>query len=379
MNLHFTPEELAFREEVRVFIRDHYPSRLRDRPAGHVLTREDYLAWHRILAAKGWAAPSWPREWGGQDWSPARKFIWLEESALAETIPPQVFSVGMVAPVIYSFGTEAQKARFLPRIFSGEDWWCQGYSEPGAGSDLAAVSTRAVRDGDHYVVNGQKTWTSLAQFADWGFFLVRTDPAARKPQEGISFLLIDMKSSGVTVRPIVTIDGGHEVNDVFLDNVRVPVDQRIGEENRGWTYAKVLLLHERSGGAGVARSRRLLERLTAFLAEQCGDDGRPLIEDSDLRRKIAEAGIELAALEYTELRVLADENAGEGPGPESSLLKVRGTELHQRMTELLLEAVGHYAPAGDDAATYFNVRKTSIYGGSNEIQRNIMAKVVLGL
>jgi len=301
----------------------------------------------------------------------------------------------MVAPVIYTFGTHAQKERFLPRIFSGQDWWCQGYSEPGAGSDLASVTTRAVRDGDHYIVNGQKTWTSLAQFADWGFFLVRTDPGARKPQEGISFLLIDMKSPGVTVRPIITIDGGREVNDVFLDNVRVPLDQRIGEENQGWTYAKVLLLHERSGGAGVARSRRLLERLTAFLSEQHGDDGRPLIADESLRRKIADAAIELTALEYTELRVLADENAGEGPGPESSLLKVRGTELHQRMTELLLEAVGLYgepdyrALAGNGlvgpdeatgaAATYFNVRKTSIYGGSNEIQRNIMAKVVLGL
>jgi alkylation response protein AidB-like acyl-CoA dehydrogenase len=396
MNLHFTPKEQAFREEVRAFIRDHYPAHLRGKRPGDDLTREEYLAWHRILAVKGWAAPSWPREWGGQNWSPAQKFIWLEENALAETIPPQVFSVGMVAPVIYTFGTEAQKQRFLPNIFNGQAWWCQGYSEPGAGSDLASVTTRAVLDGDHYVVNGQKTWTSLAQFADWGFFLVRTDPDARKPQEGISFLLIDMKSTGVTVRPIITIDGGHEVNDVFLDNVRVPLDQRIGEENKGWTYAKVLLLHERSGAAGVARSRRMLDRLTAFLSEHRGDDGRSLIEDEASRRKIADARIELAALEYTELRVLAGENAGRGPGHESSLLKVRGTELHQRITELLLDAVGLDAhhdqafgegrrdPVGAEgargaAATYFNVRKTSIYGGSNEIQRNIMAKVVLGL
>jgi alkylation response protein AidB-like acyl-CoA dehydrogenase len=386
MKLQFTAQERAFRDEVRAFIRDHYPPELRGKRPGDDLTREEYLAWHRILAARGWAAPSWPRAWGGLDWSPTQKFIWLEENARAETIPPQVFSVGMVAPVIYSFGTETQKQRFLPRIFSGEDWWCQGYSEPGAGSDLAGVTTRAVRDGDRYIVNGQKTWTSLAQFADWGFFLVRTDPDARKPQEGISFLLIDMKSPGVTVRPIITIDGAHEVNDVFLDNVSVPVDQRIGEENKGWTYAKVLLLHERSGGAGVARSRRLLERLVAFLDGQRGDDGRPLAQDPALRRKIAEAGVELSALEYTELRVLADESAGAGPGPESSLLKVRGTELHQRITELLLEAAGPYGAGGPGpeeawhaAATYFNVRKTSIYGGSNEIQRNIMAKVVLGL
>ena len=268
-----------------------------------------------------------------------------------------------------------------PRIFNGLDWWCQGYSEPGAGSDLAGVTTRAVRDGDHYIVNGQKTWTSLAQFADWGFFLVRTDPDAARPQAGISFLLIDMKSPGVTVRPIITIDGSHEVNDVFLDNVLVPIDQRIGEENKGWTYAKVLLLHERSGGAGVARSRRLLDRLTRFMAEEQGDDGRSLACDGALRAAIAEAAIALSALEYTELRVLADETAGAGPGPESSLLKVRGTELHQRLTELWLEAVGHGGAANTQgaAADYLNVRKTSIYGGSNEIQRNIMAKVVLGL
>jgi len=400
MKLDFSPEEIAFREEVRAFIADNFPERL------HALdtnaepeSREDFLAWHKILGAKGWSVPAWPVKYGGTGWSPTQKYIWLEENARAGTTPLLPFSVAMVGPVIYTFGAEAQKQRFLPGIRSGEVWWCQGYSEPGAGSDLASLKSKAVRDGDHYVVNGQKTWITLAQFADWGFFLVRTDPNARKPQEGISFLLIDMKSPGVTVRPIKLIDGGFEVNDIFLDNVRVPAENLVGVENEGWTCAKFLLAHERAGIADVARSKKSVDRLRALASVQPGDNGAPLIQDGDFERKICELEIDLMALEYTELRVLAAEQAGRGPGPESSLLKIKGTEIQQRLTELTLEAASQYAapdvlsssapPTNErsigpeatpgSARSYFNTRKTSIYGGSNEIQRNIIAKVVLGL
>jgi alkylation response protein AidB-like acyl-CoA dehydrogenase len=398
MNLEFSKEEIAFRDEVRAFIKENFPERLRNRDPEAPMSREDQLAWQKILAKKGWAAPSWPVQYGGAGWTPTQKYIWSEENARAETTPLLPFGLNMVAPVIYTFGTEEQKKRFLPKIYNGDEWWCQGYSEPGAGSDLASLKTRAVREGDHYIVNGQKTWTTLAQFADWGFFLVRTNPDV-KPQQGISFLLIDMKSPGVTVRPIITLEGGHEVNDVFLDNVKVPVSQRIGEENQGWTYAKVLLAHERTGIAGVARSKRGVERLREIAKTELGDDGRPLIEDEDFRRKVAELEIDLAALEITELRVLANEQAGKGPGVESSLLKIKGTEIQQRLTELVLEAAGHYGapdvrgfpreggnmfPIGADfahraAPTYFNTRKVTIFGGSNEIQRNIISKMVLGL
>jgi alkylation response protein AidB-like acyl-CoA dehydrogenase len=306
------------------------------------------------------------------------------------------FGLAMVGPVIYTFGTPEQKAKFLPGILSGDDWWCQGYSEPGSGSDLASLRTSAVRDGDHYVVNGQKTWTTMAQHADWGFFLVRTDKDA-KQQEGISFLLIDMKTPGITVRPIITLGGEHEVNEVWLENVRVPVGNRVYEENKGWTCAKFLLAHERTGIAGVASSKRGVERIKEIArSEQDGD--RPLIANPFFKRKIAELQTDLTALEFTELRSLAGEAAGHGPGPESSLLKIKGSEIQQRITELALEAVGHYGapyfrgfgegdnehPIGPDyahraAPTYFNARKTTIYGGSNEIQRNIIAKMVLGL
>jgi alkylation response protein AidB-like acyl-CoA dehydrogenase len=360
------------------------------------LSKEDFLAWHKILGKKGWSAPAWPKEYGGTGWTATQRYIWLEENARAETIPPLPFGVSMVGPVIYTFGTPEQKQRFLPGILSGDVWWAQGYSEPGAGSDLASLKTKAVREGDHYIVNGQKTWTTLGQYADWGFFLVRTDTSA-KQQEGISFLLIDMKSPGVSVRPIKLLDGGYEVNDVFLQDVKVPVDQRIYEENKGWTCAKFLLAHERSGIAGVARSKRNVERLKSIAKAEAGDDGKPLIEDEDFQRKLAELEIDLSALEMTELRVLARESAGRGPGPESSLLKIKGTEIQQRLTELTLEAVGNYAQpytrelgAGNEfavgpeysraaAPVYFNWRKASIYGGSNEIQRNIIAKMVLGL
>ena len=398
MNLDFSADDIAFRDEVRTFIEQNYPADVRAKQdAGEELGREDYLAWHRILGARGgWSTPAWPVEYGGPGWSPIQKFIFAEELARAGAVPILPFGVSMVAPVIQAFGSPEQKARFLPAIRMGEAWWCQGYSEPGAGSDLASLSCRAVRDGDHYIVTGQKTWTTLAQHADWGFFLVRTDPAAKK-QEGISFLLIDMKSPGVTVRPIITLDGAHEVNEVWLEDVRVPVENRVYEENKGWTCAKFLLAHERTGIAGVARSKRSLDRLREIAGTECVD-GAPLDEDPFFARKMAELEIELMALEFTELRGLAREAEGKGPGPESSLLKIKGTEIQQRATELAMEAAGRYAephllhdPHGDNMApvgprsargvadTYFNMRKTSIYGGSNEIQRNIIAKAVLGL
>ncbi len=400
MNLDFSPEDVAFREEVRAFIAENYPKDLRAKQeSGEPLGRDDYLAWHKVLAKKGWVAPSWPKEHGGTDWTPTQKYIWSEEQARADTIAVLPFGVSMLAPVIYTFGTEEQKKRFLPGIYNGDVWWCQGYSEPGAGSDLASLQTRAERitgaDGkEYYIVNGQKTWTTLGQFADWGFFLVRTDPDV-KPQAGISFLLIDMKSPGIEVRPIITLEGGHEVNDVFLDNVKVPVENRIFHENQGWTCAKALLAHERSGIAGVARSKRGLERLREMATTEQSDFGGALLADPFFKRKVAELEIALTALEFTELRTLAGESSGKGPGPESSILKIKGTEIQQRLQELALEAAGHYgapflrdlghnANIGPDyaeglAGEYFNGRKTSIYGGSNEIQRNIIAKMVLGL
>jgi alkylation response protein AidB-like acyl-CoA dehydrogenase len=397
MQLEFSPEEIAFQREVRTFIAENYPENLRSvQDEGHDLSKEDFLSWHRILAKKGWIAPAWPVEYGGTGWTATQRFIWSEELAAADCVGTMPFGLSMVGPVIYTFGTPEQKAQFLPGILSGDDWWCQGYSEPGAGSDLASLRTKAVRDGDHYVVNGQKTWTTMAQHADWGFFLVRTDSDA-KAQEGISFLLINMKTPGVTVRPIITLGGEHEVNEVWLEDVRVPVANRIYEENKGWTCAKFLLAHERTGIAAVARSKRGVEKIKSIArTEQDGD--RPLIANPFFKRKISELEIDLTALEFTELRSLAGEAAGKGPGPESSLLKIKGSEIQQRITELALEAVGHYGapyfrgfgkgdnehPIGPDyahraAPTYFNTRKTTIYGGSNEIQRNIIAKMVLGI
>lgn len=398
MNLEFTEEEKAFRAEVRDFIENNYPQDIGTRGVQDEMSREDMLAWHKILGKKGWSTPAWPAEYGGTDWTPTQRYIWSEENARKNTVMPLPFGVAMVAPVIYTFGNEEQKAQHLPGIQSGEVWWCQGYSEPGAGSDLASLKTTAVRDGDDYIINGQKTWTTLAQHADWGFFLCRTDSDAPKPQMGISFILVDMNTPGIEVRPIKLIDGGYEVNEVWLTDVRVPATNLIGEENKGWTYAKFLLAHERSGIAGVARSKRGVEQLKEIAAAEMLD-GKPLIEDMGFATKISQLEIDLSALEITELRTLAGEQAGKGPGPESSLLKVKGTEIQQRLTELTLEAVGHYGtpdfrsfpddgsndfPIGPDyahhaAPTYFNMRKTSIYGGSNEIQRNIITKMILGL
>ena len=400
MDLRFSADETEFRDAVRVFIRDALPVKIRDRlVAGRHLAKEDIVAWQRILNRKGWAVPHWPREWGGTDWTPVQQYIFLDELQQAPAPSSLPFNVSMVGPVIAAFGSEVQKRRFLPRAANLDDWWCQGFSEPGAGSDLASLRTTAKRDGDHYVVNGQKTWTTLAQHADWIFCLVRTDSQAKK-QEGISFLLIDMKSPGVSVRPIVTIDGGREVNEVFLDDVRVPAENLVGEENKGWDYAKFLLGNERTGIARVGVSKERLRRIRQLAAmERYGD--RRLIDDERFREKLAAVEVELKSLEMTQLRVVAAERARDPgkPDPVSSILKLKGSELQQATTELLLEIAGPWVlpfdptsdeegrnepPAGPEwastaAPTYFNWRKVSIYGGSNEIQRNIIAKAILGL
>jgi alkylation response protein AidB-like acyl-CoA dehydrogenase len=393
MELKLSPEDEAFRKEVRAFIAENYPAEMRVTNPDTDLTKEQSLLWHRILHRKGWIAPKWPREYGGTGWSVTKQYIWEQETALAGTLPPLAFSVTMVGPVIYTFGSPEQKAKFLPRILSGEDWWCQGYSESGAGSDLAAVRCRAVRDGDHYVVDGHKTWTTLAQHADWIFCLVRTNTSV-KPQEGISFLLIPMTSPGVTIRPIITIDGAHEVNDVFFDGVRVPVENRVGEENKGWTYAKFLLGNERTAMAGTGRAKRNLEKLKRILNEEV-DANDPAYRA--LLEQVSRAEVDVLALEATEYRMVSQLARGEDPGPASSLLKIRGTEIFQRITLLIHQASGVYGLALRESGVsgnkyvpgprslwtatehYLNTRKLSIYGGSNEIQRNIIAKSVLGL
>jgi alkylation response protein AidB-like acyl-CoA dehydrogenase len=393
MELTLSPEDAAFRDEVRAFIADNYPAEMRVPNPDTDLSKEQMLLWHRILHKKGWIAPLWPKENGGPGWSIIRRFIFDQETTRAGTLPPLAFSVTMVGPVIYTFGNEAQKKKFLPRILSGEDWWCQGYSEPGSGSDLATVRTKAVRDGDHFVVNGHKTWTTLAQHADWIFCLVRTDTTA-KPQSGISFLLIDMKSPGVTVRPIITMDGSHEVNDVFLEDVRVPVENLIGEENKGWTYAKFLLGNERTSMASIGRSTRGLARLKNIVKAEIPKDDPAYLE---FIRDIARIELDVLALEATELRIVAQMARGIDPGPIASMFKIRGTEIFQNITELTHRAIGNYGlairehppsanrfmPGPDYGHTasekYLNSRKLSIYGGSNEIQRNIIAKAVLGL
>jgi pimeloyl-CoA dehydrogenase large subunit len=365
---------------------------------GRRLSRDDLVEWQRILNSKGWAVPHWPQEWGGTGWTSVKTYIFRDEMQQAPAPEPLPFGPNMVGPVIIAFGNDQQKKKFLPRIANLDDWWCQGFSEPGAGSDLASLKTSAKRADGHYVVNGQKTWTTLAQYADWIFCLVRTDATAKK-QEGISFLLIDMKSPGITVRPIQTIDGGHEVNEVFFDDVRVPAENLVGQENKGWDYAKFLLGNERTGIARVGASKARIRRLKELAAlEQSG--GKPLLSDERFRAKIAAVEVELKALEMTELRVVAERTRSNKPDPASSILKIKGSEIQQIITELLLEVVGPYAlpdqtshgederwnepPVGPDwggplAAQYFNTRKTTIYGGSNEIQKNIIAKAILGL
>ena len=397
MNLSFTPEENAFRDRMREFFTTEIPASIRAHvERGEHVPREDQITSQRILNGAGLAVPHWPKAWGGQDWSPVQIYIWQDEMQQACVPPPLGFNANMVGPVIAQFGSEAQKQRFLPATANLDIWWCQGFSEPGAGSDLASLRTSAVRDGDHYVVNGQKTWTTLAQYADWIFCLCRTDTTVKK-QQGISFILIDMKTPGITVRPIVTIDGGREVNEVFFDDVRVPVENLVGEENKGWDYAKFLLGNERTGIARVGVSKARIRRIKQLAAlEFVGD--RKMSEEPHFREKMAAVEIELKALEMTQLRVVADErNRDKGtPNPASSILKLKGSELQQATTELLMDVVGPYVlpyddsddgsnepPVGPDYAAeaapiYFNWRKISIYGGSNEIQRNIVAKAILG-
>jgi pimeloyl-CoA dehydrogenase large subunit len=401
MDLRFTPEENAFRGEVRAFFKENLPEHIRRKAAeGIRYVKDDIVSWQRILNKQGWAVPHWPKEWGGTGWSPVQLYIFKEELQQAPAPEPLPFGTQMVGPVIIAFGREDQKQKYLPRIRNLDDWWCQGFSEPGAGSDLASLKTSAKRDGDFYIVNGQKTWTTSAQYADWIFCLTRTDPNAKK-QEGITFLLIDMKTPGITVRPIQTIDGSHEVNEVFFDDVKVPVENRIYEENKGWDCAKFLLGNERSGIARVGASKAQIRRLKEIASlERVGD--KPLIQDERFAMKIAAIEVELKALEMTQLRVVAAERNRKGnkPDPASSILKIKGSEIQQGISELLMEAIGPYAlpdqfrhteddrwnepPIGPDyggslAPQYFNWRKISIYGGSNEIQKNIIAKAILGL
>jgi alkylation response protein AidB-like acyl-CoA dehydrogenase len=398
MDLNFSPEETAFRDEAYAFITESLPDWLADKVrSGKRLAKADYLTWHNALNARGWLAWHWPVEHGGTGWTPVQKHI-FEEVCIAACAPRVIpFGLNMLGPVLIKFGTEAQKAHYLPRILSGTDWWCQGYSEPGAGSDLASLKTRAVKQGDSYIVNGQKTWTTLGHFADWMFCLVKTDSSG-KPQEGISFLLIDMKSPGITVRPIVTLDGEHEVNEVFLDDVAVPAANLVGEENQGWTCAKYLLTYERTGIAGVAFAKQGLDHLKQ-VARMQKKNGRPLSQDPLFAARLAEVEIDLMAMETFNLRTVCAAEAGAAPGPESSMLKIKGTVIRQEITDLLRRAVGPYAlpfvpeafddgyneePIGPEGAMplarqYFNMRKLSIYGGSNEIQRNIIAKQILRL
>jgi pimeloyl-CoA dehydrogenase large subunit len=399
MELRYTAEEIAFRDELRQFFRTKIPAEIRRKVSeGRALAREDYVTSQKILHAAGLATPNWPVAWGGKDWSPVQRYIFVEELQANAVPQPLGFNVTMVGPVIATFGSEAQKQRFLPGTASLDIWWAQGFSEPGAGSDLASLKTTARRDGEHFVVNGQKTWTTLGQYADWIFCLVRTDPAAKK-QQGISFILVDMKMPGITVRPIVTIDGGHEVNEVFFDDVQVPAENLVGELNKGWDYAKFLLSNERIGIARIGMTKERLARVKRLAQETPAGEGT-VWDDPDFRRRLAWSEIELKALEITQMRVVAAQRgrAADKPDPSSSVLKIKGSEIQQQATQLLMDVAGPYAaprpdreeeglnlpsvgPEWADAAAplFFNFRKVSIYGGSNEIQRNIIAKAFLGL
>ena len=392
MDLNYSAEETAFRDEVRSWIKASLPDDIREKVVNYQeLSKDDYIRWHKVLAARGWVAPEWPQEWGGTNWTIVQRYIFEEEMGAAGCPGRMPFGLSMCAPVLFRFGTEAQKQKYLPRIYNGDDFWCQGYSEPESGSDLASLKTGAVRRGDEYVVNGQKIWTTLAQFADWIFCLVRTDFQTQKKQHGISFLLIDMKTPGITVRPLILMDGGHEVNEVFFDNVRVPAENLVYEEGDGWTVAKYLLGHERLNTGSIGTSKRELARLKELAAGQT-KHGQPLLEDPRFADRLARVEVELMALEITNLRFLDQMRGGREPGAEVSLLKIRGTEIQQALTELMMDAVGPFAQAFQpveaenfDADTarisprYCNYRKTSIYAGSNEIQRNIIAKRSLGL
>ena len=396
MDLTFSQEDLNFQNEVRDFLSSEYPLAIKEKQDKRLpLEKEDIISWQKILASKGWFAINWPKEHGGVGLTPTEIYILQNELAAANTPVLIPFGVNMCGPVVYTFGTEEQKEKFLPGILNSDTWWCQGYSEPGSGSDLASLQTKAELKGNNYLVNGTKTWTTLAQHADWIFCLVRTETTDIK-QEGISFLLIDMKSKGVEVKPIITIDGAHEVNMVYFDNVEVPADNLIGEEGQGWNIAKFLLMHERTGIAGIAALKRELKRLKEISSDLVVGEAS-LLDDTNFRNKLEAAEIELTATEFTELRTLSQISSGGAPGPESSILKIKGTELQQSISELFIEMLGYYAHpfiteaelgsnasigpdyAGAAMPHYLNFRKVSIYGGSNEIQRNVISKAILGL
>lgn len=398
MDIAYSAEEERFRDTVRTFLREKFPADLGEKAqAGIRFKKEDYVRWQKILNGQGWMAPLWPKAYGGQDWTPMQSNIFDEECFAAGAPRVIPFGIRLVGPVIIQFGSDGQKERYLPSILSNAEFWCQGFSEPGAGSDLASVKTKAVRQGDDYIVNGQKTWTSYAHYADWMFCLVRTDPDAKK-QEGISFLLVDMKSPGVSVRPIVTLDGDHLVNEVFLEDVKVPVENLVGEENKGWSYAKFLLSNERTGIAGVGMCKADIARLKD-IARAERKNGRPLIEDPLFKARLARLEIDLRALELTNMRMLSEDSGDGAPSAISSIIKIKGSEIQQRTVELQMDAVGAYALPWQQAAmeptwngqaagpayapartpTYFDRRKTTIYGGSTEVQKNIIAKAILGL
>ncbi len=398
MNLNYTPEQQLFLEQVRTFLAEKLPEPLsRKVAAGSHMTKAEHEEWHAIVNRQGWLASHWPVEYGGTGWSAIQRFIFEHECALANAPRIIPFGLSMLAPVLIRYGSTAQKAHWLPRMLDGSDWWCQGYSEPGAGSDLASVRTTAVRNDDYYIVNGQKTWTTQGHFANMIFCLVRTNPAAKK-QQGIGFLLIDLSSPGVEMRPIITLDGEHEVNEVFFTDVRVPLENMVGEEDQGWSCAKYLLTYERTGVAGIGNACALLERVKQAARNRV-EAGVCLIDATGFAERLAKVEMELEAMKITNLRVVASVDGGGVPGAESSMLKVKGTEIRQELTALLRAIQGPYARALPDSKAdllepsysggpanvrtgslnYLNQRKLSIYGGSNEVQRNIIAKAMLGL
>jgi len=395
MDLSFSAAEIAFRDDLRGFLAENLPVDLSDKVrSGAELSKADMERWHAILNTRGWLATTWPRDFGGPGWGPVQRHIFEEECCLAYAPRIVPFGLNMLGPVLIKFATPRQQAEYLPRILDGRDWWCQGFSEPGAGSDLASLKTRAVRDGEHYVMNGQKTWTTLGQHANRIFCLVRTATTA-KPQAGISFVLVDLDTPGIEMRPIRLIEGGHEVNEVFFTDVRVPIANLIGEENQGWTIAKYLLTHERTNIAGVGFSVQAFEQLK-MLAQQPRPDGTRLVDAPLFAARLARIEIDLEAMKITNLRMLADAQKNGAPGPESSMLKIKGTEIRQALDDLARRALGlaaaAFPPTDTDTNTalvspdhtriamkYFNNRKLSIFGGSNEIQRNILSKTMLGL
>ena len=396
MDMQFSDADLAFRDEVREFLATELPDDIRERWVNGSLIfpdRDDAVRWQKILHKKGWIAPNWPQEYGGPGWTVSQKFIF--ETEMAEAGAPPVIPLGlrMVGPVIMRYGTEEQKAHFLPRILATEDYWCQGYSEPGSGSDLASLKTRAVKDGNDYIVNGSKIWTTHAHFADWMFALVRTSNEG-KPQQGITFLLIPMDMPGIEIRPLITLGGHHEVNQVFFTDVRVPQENRVGEENDGWTVAKYLLEFERGGSFYTGRINVNLARLWRLARENGLED------DPAFVKRMAELEVEAQAISNSELRMMAALGTGQNPGASASIIKLRGSEATQKATEMIVEAAGMYAlpfeqleqvvdganepgvATPDEASAagrYYGFRAATIFGGSSEVQRNILAKVSLGL